>query len=285
MIKVSIIILDFNKGTRVLENVEGIANQNVNFDIEVIVVDNSCDPENAARLKKLEEYGGVKVIVNEKNIGYIRGNNKGAKAARGQYLMIVNPDILWPNADTLQKMVDFMDHFPRVGVLGPKQINDRSGKIAMTVRAFPQFPVQVARRTFLRNVPGIRQWVHYDEMRHLNHAETQTVDWLQSSCWLVRKDLWDKFGGLNEDYFIFMSDPDFCFRAWETGFEVVYFPETHVLADGRRCSAGGVTDFFKKWTLRQHTKEAARYSLKHLFSGNPHHRYLDVMEKQADVQA
>jgi N-acetylglucosaminyl-diphospho-decaprenol L-rhamnosyltransferase len=282
--KVSIVILDFKKSKRVLENVESIAHQNVNFNIEVIIIDNSCDPENAARLKSLEEYHGVQVHINEKNTGYIRGNNLGAKLACGKYLMIVNPDIIWHEIDALQKLVDFMERNPQIGICGPKQIDDTTGKVGMTVRAFPQLPLQIARRTFLRHIPGVKGMVAYDEMKHLDQDRVQTVDWLQSSFWIVRKSVWEELGGLNKDYFIFMSDPDLCFKAWQKGHEVVYYPKVTVRADGLRASEGGIGSFFTKWTLRQHLKEATKYSFKHLFKGNPHERYLDQLEKVEKVE-
>ena len=69
--------------------------------------------------------------------------------ATGKYLLIVNPDIVWRERDTLQKLIDYMEAHEEIGILAPKQINDRDGKIAMTVRAFPKFFIQVARRTKL----------------------------------------------------------------------------------------------------------------------------------------
>jgi GT2 family glycosyltransferase len=77
-------------------------------------------------------------------------------------------------------------------------------------------------------------------------------------------------GGLNKDYFIFMSDPDLCFKCWENGYKVIYYPEVSVHADGRRASDGGVMDFFKKWTLRQHVKDALIYQFEHFGKPNPH---------------
>lgn len=283
--KVSIIIVDFCKADRVVRNIESLANQEVNFDLEVILVDNSCDPANAEKLKPLKEYQGVRLFVSEKNMGYVRANNFAAKLAAGQYLLILNPDIVWHKPNALQKMVEFMENYSRVGICGPKEINETNQSVAMTVRAWPRLPIQIARRTWLRSVPGIKALVEYDEMRHLNYSETQTVDWLQSSCWMVRRELWEKLGGLSKNYFLFMSDPDFCFRAWEAGFEVVYFPEAEVRADGKRLSAGGIKDFFTKWTLRTHLKEAIQYSWQHLFRGNPHERYLAGLPVEETVGA
>ncbi|MBU0728016.1 glycosyltransferase family 2 protein [Patescibacteria group bacterium] len=267
--KASIIILDYKKSKRVCENVESIFRQEVNFPIEIIIIDNSCNHENAEKLTCLKQYRNVQLHINAENVGYIRGNNQGAKLARGEYLLIVNPDIVWRKKDTLQKMIDYMDRNSDVGILGPKQINDGDGSIAMTVRAFPRFLLQVARRTFLRHLPIINRLVAHDEMQHLDYDKTQEVDWLQSSFWVIRKDLWDSFGGLNHDYFIFMSDPDMCFKVWKKGYKVIYYPEATVYADGIRLSGGGFLTYFQKWTLRQHVKDSLKYMRNHLFKGNP----------------
>ncbi len=267
--KASIIILDYKKSKRVCENVESIQKQIVSCPFEVIIVDNSCDFENAEKLTCLKQYENVQLHINAGNVGYIKGNNQGAKLANGEYLLIVNPDIVWRHDDTLQKMIDYMDSNPDIGILGPKQINDGDGSTAMTVRAFPKFFLQIARRTFFRKLPVIRDWVAHDEMRHLNYDKIQEVDWLQSSFWIIRKELWDSFGGLNSDYFIFMSDPDLCFKIWKKGYKVVYYPDATVYADGIRLSSGGFMTYFQKWTLRQHVKDSLRYMWNHLFSRNP----------------
>ncbi len=268
-IKASIVILDFLKSKRVCENVKSILAQDRDFEIEVIVVDNSCNEENAEKLMELKKYPEVYVQINKENVGYVRGNNQGAHRANGEYILIVNPDIVWRKSDTLKKLVAYMDKNPEVGIAGPKQINDDDGSVAMTVRAFPKLTMQVARRTFLRKLPILKKKVAYDEMQHLDYEKEQDVDWLQSSFWIVRNSLWKKWGGLNKNYFLFMSDPDLCFRCWEEGFKVKYYPKAVVYADGIRLSQGGFGDFFKKWTMRQHLKDSIAYKKKHLLKKNP----------------
>lgn len=268
-IKASIVILDFLKSKRVCQNVKSILAQKVNFNVEVIVVDNSCNETNASKLLELKKFPNVHVQINKENVGYVRGNNQGAHRANGEYILIVNPDIVWRKNDTLQKLVDYMDNNSKVGIAGPKQINDDDGSVAMTVRAFPKLFLQVARRTFLRKLPIMKNKVAYDEMQHLDYDKEQEVDWLQSSFWIVRADLWKKWGGLNKNYFLFMSDPDLCFRAWEEGYKVMYYPKAVVYADGIRLSHGGLKDFFRKWTMRQHLKDSIKYRKLHAFKGNP----------------
>lgn len=272
-VKASIIILDFLKSKRVCENVESIQKQITSFPFEVIIVDNSANPLNAKKLNPLRRYPNVKIFINETNVGYIRGNNRGVKRAKGDYILIVNPDIIWSDPNTLQKLVDYMEKHPEVGVLGPKQINDGDNSTAMTVRAFPKLTLQIARRTTLRKFPVIKHFVAHDECRNLNYQNTQPVDWLQSSFWITRRSLWNKLGGLDKRYFIFMSDPDYCFKCWKSGFKVIYYPKVTVHADGIRASAGGVKEFFKTWILRQHFKDAVKYRWTHMLKKNPRKEY------------
>jgi len=112
-------------------------------------------------------------------------------------------------------------------------------------------------------------------MNHLDYSKIQDVDWLQSSCVIVRRDFWEKVGGYNESYFLFMADTEMCLRAWEMGYRVVYYPEVRVYADGKRLSAGGFRMFFKSRFVRQHVKDSLRYNLKHLFSPDPRKKYYE----------
>jgi GT2 family glycosyltransferase len=165
-----------------------------------------------------------------------------------------------------------MDRNPDIGILGPQQI-ERSGQVAMTIRAWPKLYLQVVRRSWLRRLPWLKSGVAYDEMRHLDYDQIQDVDWLQSSCVVIRKLVWDLAGGLCEDYFLFMSDVEICHAAWENGFRVTYFPAARVYADGKRVSAGGFIKFFQSWVLRQHVRDSIRYRFKHPFFDNPRLNY------------
>ncbi|QQR84198.1 glycosyltransferase [Candidatus Peregrinibacteria bacterium] len=267
--KASIIIVDYHKAKRVLKNVETIVCQKTNFDFEIIIVDNSCHEANAALLKTLEALPHVRVIVNTENTGYSKANNLAAKQAKGDYLVLVNPDIVWPEVDTLQILIDEMERHPKIGVLGPKQINETDGKITMTVRAFPHLGLQISRRTWLRHLPFIRSRVAYDEMTHLDYSQVQPVDWIQSSFWVTRRSLWQQLKGLSEAYFVFMADPGYCHKSLERGYEVIYYPKVTVYADGQRASQGGFLTFLKNRIIRLHFKDALTYRMIHQGKVNP----------------
>ncbi len=267
--KLSIIILDFAKSTRALENIAALLRQKTNFDFEIIVAVNAATDAKKQKFATLVSQPKIKLIFNNENLGYPRGVNEAVKKASGEILAIVNPDIICREENALQNLVDFFGQNPEIGVLAPRQIRDTDGATEMTIRAFPKLSNQIARRTFLRRLPILRKRVAYDECRNLDLSQIQKVDWLQSSFWLVARDLWEKLDGLDERFFLFMSDPDFCRRAWEADKTVVFLPEVAVAADGVRYSSGGFLAFFQKWALRQHLRDAWKYYRKWHGKKNP----------------
>jgi len=278
MIKVTAIILDYMKGKQVVRNVETLNAQKTNFSFEIIVIDNSCNEENAKTISVLSKFENVSLVINNANLGYIKAHNSVNHLIRGEYIFIVNPDIEWRDDNVMQKMCDYMDANSDIGILGPRQL-ENNGKVAMTVRAFPKFFLQVARRTFLRNLPILKNLVGYDEMQHLDYNNIQEVDWLQSSCILVRRDLWDEIGGFNDDYFLFMGDVELSWQAWKHNKRVVYYPEVKVYADGKRVSQGGFLKFFSSWVLRQHVVDSLKFRWKFFGKKNPRLEYYKKNKK------
>lgn len=270
--KVTAVILDYNKGERVVENVRGLLEQRLGFGLEIIVADNSCNARNAEILAPLAQLSGVSLFINPENSGYVKGCNRAAKHARGSYILIVNPDILWPDPDAVQTLVTYLETNPSVGIVGPKQVDEPTGTVALTARAFPRLLVQILRRSPLRGLPGFRRLVAYDEMAHLETDRTQPVDWLQSSCFLLHRDLWEAVGGFDERYVMFLADPEICWQSWSRGLKVVYHAGATVAADGVRCSSGGLSEFFSRPILRQHLRDSLKYRWRHAWRRNPRSR-------------
>jgi N-acetylglucosaminyl-diphospho-decaprenol L-rhamnosyltransferase len=263
-VRLTIIIVDFFKAKRVVENVRSILSQHCDFDFKIVVVDNSAERKNRSILKQLDDCKRVRLIFNNKNRGYTAACNQAAKNAQGNYFFLVNPDIRWTDRKILQKTVDFMNSNQDVGILGPRQVND-DGSTPQIVRKFPSLPVMAARWTPLRKLPLVSRLVSAYEMSDFDYHKPQCVDWIQSSFLVIRKDFWQKTGGLDEGYFLFMSDPDICFKAWESGMKVFYFPGVTVAADGKRCSTGESLNLFKNPPLRHHIRDAVRYQIRYLF--------------------
>lgn len=266
-----VVIVDYFKGKRVLKNVEELLVQENVKDIRISIIDNSCDYNNRNILSRLKPDNCVHLRFNKRNEGYIRACNFAVEQFSAKYVVLANPDISWISRTTLSELIELMDRNPDIGIAGPRQIND-DGTRPNTVRRFPDLVAQIARRTVLRKSALLRRKVERYELADFDYSKSQYVDWIQSSLLIIRGDLWEKTGGLDTRYFLFMADPEICFQAWEMGYKVFYTADSVVGADGKRCSEGGVLQIFSSKVLRYHIRDALLYQLKHLFRSRPGNR-------------
>ena len=266
---VSVIIVDFMKAKQVVKNVDSLLAQKTSFDLEIIIIDNSCDKENAKILQQLKQKKNVTVIINQHNIGYPKPHNIAAKYATGEVIFVINPDIECQDIHTLQILWDKLKKNSHLGIIGPQQINP-DGSIENTARRFPSLLMQILRRVDnIRNIWPFDHRVKKYEMRDIcgdAKSYTSTVDWLQSSCIAIKRQCWDEVGGFDERFFLFMSDVEICRQAHKIGWQVVYEPAVQVIADGRRASSGGIKAFFTRKTLRIHCLDAIKYHWKKIWN-------------------
>ncbi|QUM84642.1 glycosyltransferase [Moritella sp. 28] len=262
-ILISVVIVDFFKAERVVDNVERVLIQQGDFDIEVIVIDNSMDSGNQQILSQYQDTDNVTLIFNQRNNGYIRGSNQGADLCRGDYLFFVNPDIEWKSVTTLADIIAIYQRDKGIGIVGTRQLND-DGSTPDTVRRFPNLIAQVVRRTSLRNWPILKGIAEYYEYAEFDYFKPANVDWIQGSFMAISREVWERIGGFDNRYFIFMADPDICYKCWELGYKVHYESDIVVGADGLRCSAGGIYDVFSNRVLRFHIRDACIYNLQYL---------------------
>ncbi|QFI37995.1 glycosyltransferase [Moritella marina ATCC 15381] len=266
-ILISVVIVDFFKAERIVSNVERILAQQGDFNTEVIIIDNSMDSGNQQILSQCKQSDNVTLFFNKQNNGYTRGCNQGADLCRGDYLLFVNPDIEWTSVNILADILAIYKRDPRVGIVGTRQMND-DGSTPDTVRRFPNLAAQVLRRSSFRHLPLLKGIAEYYEYGEFDYFKPANVDWLQSSFMAISRHLWDKIGGFDCRYFIFMADPDICYKCWEQGYKVHYESEIVVGADGLRCSAGGFKDVFSNRVLRFHIRDAFIYHFQYLLKPN-----------------
>ncbi len=260
---ISVVIVDYFKAQRVIENVDKVLSQQGDFDIEVIIIDNSVDEENQKVLSKYRDHDNVTLIFNPQNVGYTQASNQGACLCHGDYLFFVNPDIDWKSPTILSEIVAIYERDREIGIVGTRQLND-DGSVPDTVRRFPNLYSQIIRRTFLRHLPLLKNMAEYYEHVDFDYGTTADVDWLQSSFMAISREAWEKVQGFDSRYFIFMADPDICYKCWEVGYKVHYESDVVVGADGLRCSAGGFIDIFTNKVLRFHIRDAFAYYFKYL---------------------
>lgn len=208
----SIIILSFNSKTDLQRLLPSVFASVGNFSFEVIVVDNGSTDGTLDSLKRLKD---LKIIAN-KNNGFSHGNNLGIKQAQGKYLLILNPDTEL-KSNTLATMLNLMENRPEVGIAGCKILLP-TGKLDLACRRrFPN-PWNSFKRLFLLN----NRDYNYSNIPIDQEME---VDSVVGAFMLVRKTVVDKIGLLDEKFFMYGEDLDWCWRCKAAGFKVWYYPK------------------------------------------------------------
>jgi len=238
--KLSITVVNYNQKYFPKLCVEALKNSKVDFDFEVIVCDNNSKDGSLSYLKEADKRGDIKLVEPGKNLGYGAGHNFAEKYASGEHILILNTDIT-VEADTLQKLVDYIEHNPNTGIVGPKLVY-HNGEVQKSCRRdFKLFDLFI-KRSFLRKIwPFSRRYNNYI-MQDFNHSSTQKVDLITGAFMLMRRDLFEQIGGFDERYFMFMEDFDLCKKVTLTGKDIVYYPEAVAMHFHKRLSQGA---FFK----------------------------------------
>lgn len=252
------VIVDFFKASKVIRNLKTLADQYPLDKLSVSVIDNSTSHKNANLLKAVCEQENIHLTVNKINRGYTAACNQGAQCINADYILLLNPDIYWPQRQSLQILVDAMESSPKTIICGPRQINPE-GDTAGTIRFQPSFLELIRRRISWLDSLFCLVSGRSSGFFAPDYNKDQTVGWLQSSCLLVRNSFWKEVGGFDESYFLFMADLDLCRKAWKLGYEVRYVTSSMVYADGIRASAGGLAAIFTKPALRTHICDAIKY--------------------------
>jgi len=235
----SIIILNYNTRDFLLPCIKGIAEHTHDLDYEIIVVNNASGDGSADYIKQklLPRFKNLKLIASSANRGYAAGNNLGIKKAKGKYLLIMNSDIvIWENS--FKKMARFMDANPKIGIAGPRLLSP-DNTLQHFVYEFPTPQVLVYRRTPLARFKFAKQAIKKYLMKQWDHKDNRQVGWVQGSCLIVRREAIAEVGLMDERYFLFMEDTDWCRRFWQTGWEIWYLSEVEIIHYHSRASDSG----------------------------------------------
>ena len=259
--KVSVIIVNFNHKYFPKLAVEALEKSKTDSTFEIIVVDNaSTDSESRGFLKKASMEGRITLINSPKNVGFGAGNNLGAKIATGEYLFLHNPDVV-VSPESIRKMTDFMEKNPDIGLIGPKLIYS-SGKVQESCRRLMGFFDLVLNRTFLGRLPIFKERVSKYLMGDFDHDKIQDVDLLTGAAMFIRRNVFEKIGGFDKRYFLFMEDFDLCRKVRAAGKRVVYYPEVALEHYQKRLSQGSLLSVVRKKVFWLHVSSAIKYFIK-----------------------
>jgi GT2 family glycosyltransferase len=193
--------------------------------IEIIVVDSASSDGSPQMVR--DRFPQVRLIASQENLGYAKGNNVGAEAAQGRYLFLLNPDTV-VQPDALGRMVDYMEAHPEVGVLGP-QLLWPDGSIQSSRRRFPTPGSLFWESTLLEQWFPENRYVRRFHLADQSVDQSPKVDWVVGAAILIRREAWQQVGPIDQDFFMYFEETDWCQRSAEAGWETHYLPAAQVI--------------------------------------------------------
>ena len=199
--------------------------------VEIIVVDSDSNDGSVAMIQ--DKYPDVRLLPQNENVGFTQGNNIGFRETQGRYLFLLNPDTEIIE-DAIPKLFNYMEAHSDVGMIGTHTLNT-DGTHQSTRRRFPTLMTGIFESTSLSNYAPQSIDTHYKMFDTDNNAILE-VDWVQGSAMLVRREVYKKIGGLDEGYVMYSEEMDWCKRAKDAGWKVVYHGEAFITHHGGKSS-------------------------------------------------
>ena len=259
MVKLSVIIVNYNVKHFVEQCLFSVYKASEGIEVEIFVVDNNSVDGSTTLIK--EKFPEALLIENKINTGFSVANNQAIKLAKGEYILLLNPDTV-VQEDTFAKIISFMDATPNAGGVGVKMLDGQGNFAPESKRGLPTPEVAFYKMFgFSKIFPKSKKFGKY-HLSYLPENEINSVDVLSGAFMLIRKSVLDIIGNLDETFFMYGEDIDLSYRITKAGYKNYYFPKTQIIhykgESTKRSSLNYVVIFYKAMAI---------FSKKH-FSGS-----------------
>ncbi len=236
MVRLSIIILSYNTKSLTEQCIQSLLSQlqqNQQTSFEIVVVDNGSRDGSVQMLNNLKfKIKNLKLILNNNNIGYPKGNNQALKMAKGEYILFLNSDVIVENVD-FDNILSFLDDHQQTAVLTVKVVLPDKTTDPASHRGFPNiwnsFCYFFGLERLFKRVPVFNKFFGGYHLVHLDLNTIHEIDSPTGAFYLTRKNILDKLNGFDEDFFMYGEDIDLSFRIKELGYHIIYNPQYRVI--------------------------------------------------------
>ena len=226
MINLSIIIVNYNVKEFLQNLLHSIEKAAADLEVEIIIVDNASDDGSIEMLHK--NFNNIILIENKKNVGFGAANNQGLKIAKGKFILLLNPDTI-VKEDTFTEMIKFFEHNSAAGMAGCKVLNSDGTLQLACRRGFPGPWTSFTKVAGLSKLfPKSKLFARYN-LTYLDENKTYEVDAISGSFMMFRREVYEKIGGFDPDFFMYGEDLDLCFRTQKDGYKVYYVNTTEII--------------------------------------------------------
>lgn len=236
--KVSISIVSFNTQKLLKDCLSNIYAQDFEGDLDVWVVDNNSQ-DNSAKMVKLN-FPKVNLIENHENLGFSKAHNQVFKKSNSDFVILLNPDTRF-DKNTVSEMIDFMQNNPGCGIASSKLV----GFDGVIHSNGGDFPINLSLISWLFNLEsfGIKKNFHRKDEDY--YSKIREVDWVGGTFMVIRRKVLDKVGFLNEAYFMYFEDVDFCYKVKLSNFKIMINPKLTIL---HKSGASSDDPHMTQWT-------------------------------------
>ena len=257
----SIIIVNYNAGRLLKQCIESIYQESTIIPFDVWVVDNNSVDASISIVR--QHFPQVNLIENKENMGFAVANNQAINKCKGRYVLLLNPDTLILKK-ALEKIVKFMDEHAQIGICGCKVLN-KDGTLQLACRRkFPTPSVAFFRMIGLsRLFPNSKLMAKYN-LTYLNSHEPHEVDAVSGAFLMIRKTVIEDIGTLDERFFMYGEELDWCLRTKNAGWKVMYYPDAEIVHYKGECSKfnhrRAAFEFYRSMYLFHKKHFAANYN-------------------------
>ncbi|MEA3398755.1 MAG: glycosyltransferase family 2 protein [Patescibacteria group bacterium] len=249
----SVIIVSWNVREKLKENLRALYEAQGNFAMEIFVVDNNSADKSAQMIRG--EFPQVELIANSKNLGFARANNQAIKQASGKFILLLNPDMR-VKPSTLEKMLKWMRENKQASVAGCHLLDEHNNTVKH-VRQFPELSDQAA---IILKLPHLFPWILKKYLRlNFNYSYAAKVDSIRGGFFMINRRFFKNAPLLDERYFLWFEEVDFCRSVQQNGGEVWYTPAAECLdyvgqsfkqirrVQAQKYLRDSMLKYFKKW--------------------------------------
>jgi len=254
---VSVILVNYRTEDYLTACLESLKKAASLTSIEIVLVDNSKGGGAAEILRR--HFPNAKLVENDRNLGYAKAVNQGLSISDSEFVLVLNPDTV-AREDSLDVLLEFMRTHPDAGIVGPKLVNP-DGTIQLSCRRFYTMKTILLRRTFLGRIFKNTSSVKRHLMLEWDHDSTREVDWVMGAAMMVRKAAISEVGPMDERFFLYFEDVDWCYRMKTFGWKVYYHPPSELAHHYRRQSAEAGLGKVKRAHLESWLRFSEKWSL------------------------
>ena len=231
MAKISIIILSWNTRDLLAHCLDSIEQHKGDIQLEIIVVDNASTDGSQAMLR--EKYPQIALITNKQNLGFAKANNQAMRVAQGDYFLLWNSDA-FATSGAIQSLLQLAEKEPKAAIIGAQLRNADNSFQA----SYSHFPNQWREFLILTGLGRTLFGHAYPSLGPEEEKGPQRVDYVEGACLLVRPQAFQEVGGLDEGYFMYAEEVDWCYTMAKHDWQVWYQPEARVIHLGGASSTG-----------------------------------------------